>query len=289
MALRSRFAAIAATLLTVTTVGALPAGADDTAAGLYVDEQDLNSLSTVVHRNGAEFAGSWYDHDAKRFVVAVADGADPAKARDRVTGVARSRRSPDAGIRLEFESRPRSLTALQDALAKVDAVLQAPDAARRATVSSWYVDQRQGKVVVHARENTAELAASLRREAGDAVEVVRDDTTYRTLEKKETTSTPPRVVRLPDPKAGPSAGVAAADAANRVQDGFPYYTGNRIIRVAGNSISQCSTAAVNYPQTHVYTAGHCYRVGEVIYQGYFDGGTNTVYVTGQAGTVESVQ
>ncbi|MGW4109733.1 hypothetical protein ACWEFJ_02530 [Actinosynnema sp. NPDC004786] len=284
------------TIVTVVVLGltALVPGANSAPAEMQDEatwvlaEEDAGAVRAYVEQHPQDFSGFWLDRTRNRFVVAVPEGLDVAPRTGALRRLAPVRAASAHAAPVEVQRRPASLAVLNDALAKVGDKLRevAPAAS---PVNSWYADEQLGKVVVKVSEDVAGATASV---AGlvdaDLVSVVPEKGRNTTHNAVVSVQEPVKAVRVTRARVD-ELNAMAYPGPDREYDHLPFYTGNRIIRWDEGRVSWCSSAAVNYARTHMYTAGHCFVVGEEILQGYYDQPTNTVYYSDEIGPVVSSQ
>ncbi|PSL57910.1 alpha-lytic protease prodomain-containing protein [Saccharothrix carnea] len=256
-------------------------------------EEDAGAVRAYVEQHPQDFSGFWLDRARNRFVVAVPEGLDAAPRTGALRRLAPVRAASAFTAPVEVQRRPTSLAVLNDALAEVGEELTAATS----PVNSWYVDEQLGKVVVEVGEDVAGATASVTESVTASVTGVVDADLVSVVTVKGRNTTHKAVVPVREPVKAVKVTKSRVDELNamaypgpdREYDHLPFYTGNRIIRWDEGQVSWCSSASVNYARTHMYTAGHCFVVGQEILQGYFDQAANLIYYSDEIGSVVSSQ
>ena len=156
----------------------------------------------------------------------------------------------------------------------------------------WYV--QDGRIHIGVTSTSASMLSSFRARFGTDAVIFRHP---RIVSASLITVAPKsfQMVRRSVRPHRPAPGVrpaATATAPTRLQDGQPYFGGDRIVRTysqgSNNYIVQCTVSSpmltsANNSQA-MLTAGHCGPTGTVWDQGYYPGTGGIIYITGTMGT-----
>lgn len=259
-----------------------------------MSDEGVQRLDSLIKAQPDEFAGMEAD-PATHTLKVYLPGAHARQALDRISTLARSDRG-DLQWRLRFSSVDRSLRQLNDTMARVTSQQPWASLAKDA-LSVWYVDPTINKVHVGVTTLTPALASAAAEAFGDSVQLVQQErpvTANKTYPRPATLRTRKvsqqqlrKLIASERPQAA-----AATSSPNRLLDALPYWGGDRIVRVSGNYVYEC-TGAFDWTTPSVSnvmtTAGHCAPNNTTWLQGYFDQSTSTIYYTGNMGLVYSVQ
>ncbi|WP_412734350.1 S1 family peptidase [Krasilnikovia sp. MM14-A1259] len=256
-----------------------------------VSADDLTALNRIVTSAPHRFAGVAVDEAARTVDVFVPSGEQARAGTDLSTLPTLAPAAPRLTVRLV--PVPRSQAELDTVFGQISA-RQPWASAARGRISAWYVNPRSNKVTVGLSEITDAMRAAARATFGDAVELTRMEQHHSMAGQAVVRTGRLRAHSVAALRSAPEP--AAAAAPTRLLDSRPYYGGDRIIRTQANpdgttSIWWCtgSFTVLSGSTRLMSTAGHCGPAGTAWQQGYFETGTQTIYVTGPMGTVRAVQ
>lgn len=272
------FGAIALTAFAL-TAALMPSGASaaPTADVLAVNgTMNLGQLGATVNANTADFAGLYVDEAHHTIDVYTASGNARTKARTALA--AQHHMSPAAAP--QSDSRLAATTdytvtyvPVKHSQQALESAANAISAARTVDGVPWTVagtDPRTNKTLIGVPTVTPALRAKVKAAYGDLVE----------LQATGKVTTEVKVDHYASPEAARTAAAAAVlpqdvSPVNRLIDSNPWYGGDRLVRIDGNNVIQCTAGIVYadpyYAPNQMLYAGHCAPKGYGWKQGYYDG------------------
>ncbi|WP_369387928.1 hypothetical protein AB5J72_10190 [Streptomyces sp. CG1] len=235
---------------------------------------NLGRLGTSVGEDKTDFAGLYVDEAHHTIDVYTASGNAVAKARTALA--AQHHTSP--AVAPGSDSRLTATTSYAVKYVPVKYSQRTLESAANAIAANrtidgvrWTVagtDPRTNKTLIGVPTVTADLRARVKAKYGDLVE----------LQATGKVTTEMKVDHYASSRAAQAAAKASphdVSPANRLLDFNPWYGGDRIVRIDGNNVIQC-TAGIAYSDpyyapTQMLYAGHCAPKGYGWKQGYYDG------------------
>lgn len=251
-------------LFAVGLVGLGTNSASAAGPGLLSNTQ-VGELRRDLYQYPTVFGGLWGDPASHIATLSIVPGssADPMYAA-AMRAIAQVGSSSDPALKttpkmwtLRIDHAGPSIKTLQTVMRSVERA-EPWASISKSQLTGWGIDSRRHAVVVGVLQATPELAATARNILGNNV----------ILTTKER-------LKIQD----------------RLLDSPPYYGSDRIIV---NGVGECTAGFAAYdPNASMHhgmlTSGHCFTNGTVVWQGYYDPTTHTIYYRGNIGTVTHLE
>jgi hypothetical protein len=274
-----------------------------------VSSADVGQLQEYVRQHAGQYAGLYVDTAAGTLTVNVAAATasqGQQQLHQRISSLpahaARASVPSSMPSKLAVSVRRVRYSQQQLAATMTEVTERQPwSALVKPVLASWGMDPRTDTVRVGLTRITPQMRAAARAAFGDRVTLVQQArlnlaTSVTNLHAGY------RAVSAASGHKGPGyagTGQGNAPAApqvapqpSRLLDETPYFGGDRIYRLISSggvtTLIQC-TVAFMWSPTAMSSAGHCGPTGTVWSQGYYDPSNNTLYKTGNMGTVYTTQ
>jgi hypothetical protein len=292
--------------------GSLPravAASQPATSPMTVRTSDVGQLQQYVRQDPSEYAGLYVNSAARTITVNVAS-ATASQGRRQLTqriaslsahaALAPAPSSMPAALALSIRPVRYSQQQLTATMSQITR-RQPWSALAKPVLATWAVDPRTDTVLVGVTRLTPQLRAAALAAFGEQVTLVQQQ---RLQLATSVTQLRPgyHVVSVASPykkamRAGAAGGGASAvpqvaPQPSRLLDETPYFGGDRIYRLISSGgvtyIIQCTVAFMWSPAA-MSSAGHCGPTGTIWAQGYYDPSNNTLYKSGNMGTVYTTQ
>lgn len=237
--------------LGVIAIGLIPAAIAQTPSyassepSASLSDVQVSELQSIVNSNPDAFGGLWADLATGTVTIRIPSGAvnqSHLSLALKEMGRVGSGNDPKAAsipkrwLRPQFITSGPSIASLRQTMALVQTA--EPFASEvGASLDDWYIDPREGKVVIDVEVITAALSAAAETAFGNVVDL----------------------------RVG-----SRANLLSRAFDGQPYYGSDEVVTSGGSYCTVAFEAYNGTGQHGMLSAGHCWSNGTTVYQGYYD-------------------